>query len=194
VVPDKVLAADDLSALFNLDMVEQPTAPLRRRREPAFPVPKDPEPVAKARRTKTSDTSNPPSLILTVDVFIPPAAPRMLGVVVADGGSPGRNITTTLAFGSQTLGETLGRAREFVEHAIENLFGSQWTRWFQACYGWQFSTIGFDTVVGMHLRAPIPLNSSLERTLVPKNQATKPPRGVRANGRLRDKKPTPTKT
>jgi uncharacterized Zn finger protein len=194
VAPDNVLAADDLSALFNLDMAEQQTAPLRRRREPAFPVPKDPEPVAKARRTKTSDTSNPPSLILTVDVFIPPAAPRMLGVVVADGGRPGRNVTTTLAFGSQTLGETLGRAREFVEHAIEDLFGSQWTRWFQACYGWQFSTIGFDTVAGMHLRAPIPLNSSLEGTPVPKNQATSPPRGVRADGRLRDKKPAPAKT
>jgi hypothetical protein len=113
---------------------------------------------------------------------------------VADGGSSGRNITTTLAFGSQTLGETLGRAREFVEQAIDNLFGSQWARWFQAGYGWQFSTIGFDTVAGMHLRAPIPLNSSLEGTPVPKNQVTSPPRGVRADGRLRDKKPAPAKT
>jgi uncharacterized Zn finger protein len=194
VAPDKVLAADDLSALFNLDMAEQTTAPPHRRREHAFPVPKDPEPVAKARRAKTSDTSNTPSLILSVDVFIPPAAPRMLGVVVADGGSPGRSITTTLAFGSQTLSETLGRAREFVDHAIDNLFGSQWTRWFQASYGWQFSTIGFDVGTGLHLRASIPSNSSVERTMVPTNQATKPPPGVRANNRLRDQKPAPAKT
>ncbi len=197
VAADKVLATDDLSALFGLDMAEQPAAPPEppfRRREPNSPAPKDPEPAAKANRAKTPGNPDTPSLTLTVDVFIPPAASNVLGVVVADGGSPKRDVTTTLEFDSQTLGEALAQAREFVERAIDDLFGPQWTRWFQASYGWQLSEIGFDPETGLHLREPIPPDPSAQRTVASAHPAIKPPRRARANGRLSDQKPTPAKT
>jgi len=197
VAADKVLAADNLSALFGLDMAEQPAAPPEppfRRREPNSPAPKDPEPAAKANRAKTPGNPDTPSLTLTVDVFIPPAASNVLGVVVADGGSPKRDVTTTLEFDSQTLGEALAQAREFVERGIDDLVGPHWTRWFQASYGWQLSEIGFDPETGLHLREPIPPDPSAQRTVASAHPAIKPPRRARANGRLSDQKPTPAKT
>jgi uncharacterized Zn finger protein len=197
VAADKMLAGDDLSALFGLDMAEQPAAPPeppRRRQEPKSSAPEDPEPAAKVSRAKTPGIPDTPSVTLTVAVFIPPHSPNQLGVAVTDGGRPMRSATSVLVLDSQTLGEALAQAREFVERAIDDLFGPQWTRWFQASYGWQLTEIGFDPETGLHLHEPIPPGPPAQQTEAVTRPARKPPRGVRANGRLSDRKPTSAKT
>lgn len=198
VAADKVLAADDLSALFGLDMAEQPAAlpePPRRHREPTSSAPKHPEPGAKARRAKSPGKPDDAALTLTVDVFISPAAPSVLAVVVTDGGRPRCDVTTTLTFGSQkTLAEALAQAREFVERAISDLLGPQWMRWFQASYGWQLSEIGFDPETGLHLREPIPPDPLGTANREPAHRAGKPTREVRANRRLSGRIPASAKT
>lgn len=79
VAADKVLAADDLSALFGLDIAEQSVAPPespQRQRKPKSPAPKNSVPTVKENQTTVPNTSVAPASTLMVDVFIPPATPE----------------------------------------------------------------------------------------------------------------------
>ncbi len=157
VAAEKMLGTDDLSALFGLDMAEQPaSAPEPSPRPDTSTVQGTPAPAAKSKSPSAAiGTTDSQGLTLTVAVLIPASGDR-LRVTVSDGGKPARRSSIMLMLGSRPFAEVLAQAREFVEHGVREQFGPKWARWFRTSYGWQLTEVGFDLDTGFRLREPIP--------------------------------------